>query len=192
MKKRNLLILFLFAAFNFSQAQEFSFGAKVGLNLANFTGDALTGLDTHTGFHIGALAEIPLSQKFSIQPEVVYSEKGSEFFSTEVSLGYLDIPILAKYHIIEGLSAELGPVPSILINAKEERSGESKDVKDGTKTFDFGIGIGASYRLPMGIFFSLRFTKGVMDINKEDSSENNNTVLKVQNNVFQASAGYYF
>lgn len=179
-------------AVNVSKAQEIRFGAKAGLNLATLTGDAMTGFDTRTSFHIGGLVEIPLSEKFSVQPELLYSEKGSEFFSTELSLGYLDIPVLAKYHIIKGLSAELGPVASILLKAEETKRGEVKDVSEFTKTFDLGIGGGATYRLPMGIFFSLRFTKGIMNISKNDSPENDESEWKVQNNVFQISAGYSF
>lgn len=191
---KKILLFAAFAVFTFIsvQSQEVRFGAKAGLNLATFTGDALTGFDTRAGFHIGGLVEIPISEKFSVQPELLYSEKGSEFFSTELSLSYLDIPIMAKYHIIKGLSAELGPVASILLNAEETKRGEVKDVSDFTKKFDLGIGGGATYRLPMGVFFSLRFTKGIMNIHKDGTSENYDSDVKVQNNIFQISAGYSF
>ena len=192
MKKIYLFILLSVLTISFSKAQEIRIGAKVGLNLATFTGDALTGLDTRAGFHIGGLVEVPISEKFSIQPEILYSEKGSQFFSDEVNLSYIDLPVLAKYHIIKGLSAELGPVASFLVNAERVQRGKETDVSESTKSFDLGIGGGVSYRIPMGVFFSLRFTKGLMNISETDTSDGYNYNSKVQNNVFQISAGYSF
>lgn len=192
MRKYLLFTAFAVFALSASQSQELRFGAKAGLNLATFTGDALTGFDTREGFHIGGLVEIPISEKFSVQPELLYSEKGSEFFSTELKLSYLDIPVLAKYHIIKGLSAELGPVASVLLKAEETKRSEVKDVSDFTKDFDLGIAGGATYKLDMGIFFSLRFTKGLMNISKSNPAEDYESNWKVQNNVFQISAGYLF
>lgn len=196
--KKPLLVFFITVfAITLSNAQEFKFAAKAGLNLATFTGDALTVIDTRLSFHIGGLVEIPLSEKFSIQPELLYSEKGSNldtFFSSRIKtrLNYLDIPVMAKYHIVNGLSAEIGPVTSILVKADGTSKNGTKDISDFYKTFDFGIGGGVTYRIPMGMFFSLRFTKGLMNINDGEYSDSNNSTSKVQNNVFQVSTGYFF
>lgn len=192
MKKIYLFILLSVLTISLSKAQEVRIGAKAGLNLATFTGDALTGLDTRAGFHIGGLVEVPISEKFSVQPEILYSEKGSQFFSDKVNLSYIDLPVLAKYHIIKGLSAELGPVASFLVNAERVQRGKETDVSESTKSFDLGIGGGISYRIPMGVFFSVRFTKGLMNISKPDTSDGYSYNSKVQNNVFQISAGYSF
>ena len=191
MKKTLLFTILSVFTLTATNAQEIKFGAKAGVNFATFTGDALTGFDTRVSFHIGGLAEIPLSEKFSIQPELLYSEKGSDFF-TSIDLSYLDIPLMAKYQIIKGLSAELGPVPSILLKAKETKRDVERDVTEYTKTFDLGIGGGVSYELPVGVFFGLRFTKGLMKISQPEKSENPDSQLNVQNNVFQISAGYMF
>lgn len=197
MKKLLLFIVLSIITVNATNAQDFRFGAKAGLNLSTFTGDAFTGFDTRASFHIGALVELPLSEKFSIQPELLYSEKGSDLddfflFQFKANLNYIDIPVMAKYYVIEGLSIELGPVASILVKAEGSDKGVVKDVSDLYKTFDFGIGIGASYRLPMDVFFSLRFVKGVLDANERDSLDDYSSDFKVQNNVFQISAGYSF
>lgn len=90
---------------------------------------------------------------------------------------------MAKYYIIEGLSAELGPSLGVLVSAK---AGD-EDAKDFYKSFDAAIAVGATYRLNMGVFFSLRYNKGLLDVN--DSDEIN---FKNQSNVFQVSAGYSF
>lgn len=193
MRKTLLITILAVLSISSVNAQEIRIGAKAGVNLATFTGDSFTGFDTRVGFHIGGLVEIPLSEKFSVQPELLYSQKGSEFFNSETHLSYIDIPIMAKYHIIRGLSVELGPVPSFLVKAEQTKSGEDIDVSDYTKSFDFGIGGGVSYQLPMGVFFSLRFTKGLMEISEPEKYDpDSDYSFNVENNVFQISAGYSF
>ncbi|SDX41576.1 porin family protein [Aequorivita viscosa] len=187
MKKLLLVAAFAVFAFSTTQAQEVRLGAKAGINVASLGGDTAGNLSlgARTSFHIGVLAEIPLAGKFAIQPELLYSSEGSDFSSFgssyDLKLDYIRIPVLAKYYIIEGLSAELGPNFGVLVSAKAD----DVDVKDGTNSFDVGLGVGASYRLNMGVFFSLRYNKGFMNVNDSDT-------FKQQSNVFQISAGYSF
>ena len=69
--KKTLLIII--AAFTLStQAQETLFGVKAGLNLASIGGDDAGDAKTRSSFHIGGLVEIPVSEKFSVQPELLY------------------------------------------------------------------------------------------------------------------------
>lgn len=67
------------------------------------------------------------------------------------------------------------------------------DAKDYYRSFDAQFGIGASYRLNMGVFFSLRYNKGLLNVNEEyrvlGTTYNSG---KNQSNVFQVSAGYSF
>src|SRR5690606_12268567 len=115
-------------------------------------------------------------------------------YEEKLKLGYISIPIMLKYYFIDGLSIELGPQFGILASAKAEYEasggGESEsdeeDVKDDFNTLDLGAGIGASYRLPMGVFFSARYVLGFSNIYKDSDD------FKNQNNVIQISAGYSF
>ena len=174
MKNLFLIIAIAVLTVSTSLAQgEFRFGIKGGLNLASIGGDAYvtgtSGFDSRTSFHIGGLAEIPISDKISVQPEVLYSAQGSKFnfgFSTgssDIKLDYLNIPIMGKYHVLAGLSGELGPVIGVLVKA----DGASGDIKDSFKKTDIGVAIGATYRLPFGLFGSLRYNKGVTNINDD-------------------------
>ena len=198
---KNLFLAAVFTALTVTSAfaqGEVRFGLKGGLNLASIGGDAIYagfgGFNSRTSFHIGALVEIPFTDKISLQPEVLYSSQGSKTnygfgTSADTKLDYIAIPIMGKYHIIAGLSGELGPVINILASAEglDSNTAIVGDVKDQYKSLDIGIGIGASYRLPMGLFGSLRYNKGVTDIN-----DDMNVTGKNQNNVFQVSAGYTF
>lgn len=211
MKKLLLFTAVALFAFTTAQSQEFRLGAKAGVNISSIGGDYVGGLDPRIGFHVGGLVEIPLAGKFALQPEVLYSSQGAKYgsylgvdlgdYEEKIILDYVNIPIMGKYYIIEGLSVELGPQVGILVNAKykgEDEDGSfDVDAKDGYNSLDVAIGIGASYRLNNGVFFSIRFNKGLMDISDDDEEyydgDDFYTVsYKNQNNVFQISAGYSF
>ncbi|WP_139854884.1 MULTISPECIES: porin family protein [Aequorivita] len=190
MKKILLFIAVVALTCTTAQAQEVRLGAKLGLNVASLGGDSygVGSLGSRTSFHIGALAEIPLKGKFALQPELLYSSEGSDWSwglgDNALKLDYIRVPVLAKFYIIEGLSAEAGPVFGVLVNASDD---SDEDIKDAFKSFDAAFGIGATYRLNMGVFFSLRYNKGLLDVNDIDDYSGSN-----QSNVFQVSAGYSF
>ncbi len=182
--------LVVFAALLFTgtlvNAQDFGFGVKAGINLASIGGDAIGsigGLGSRVSFHVGGVAEIPISEKLSVQPELLYSSQGSDWsFGSinNIKLDYLNLPILGKYAIWNGISAEAGPVVGFLISSNGIN-------EDDFKKLDVGFGIGASYKLKDHLFFSLRYNKGIMNINNVEESNIRNV-----NNVFQVSAGYRF
>lgn len=57
-------------------------------------------IDAITSYHAGLIAEIKLTDGFSVQPELLYSTQGASYknATTEFKneLGYLSIPVLAK------------------------------------------------------------------------------------------------
>ena len=195
MKKTLLFIAVVALTFSTAQSQEIRLGAKAGLNVASLGGDSygLGSLGSRTSFHLGALAEIPLSEKFALQPEILYSAEGSDWSfggaNADIKLDYIRVPVLAKYYIIEGLSAELGPSFGVLVSADDSGPG---DAKDRYKSFDAAIAVGASYRLDMGVFFSLRYNKGLLNVREDYVDDGYRYTYKNQSNVFQVSAGYSF
>lgn len=178
-------------------AQDVNFGLKAGANFATITGDDTDDLSTRTSFHVGALAEIGISDTFSIQPEVLYSSQGAEYedsdgYDGKFKLDYLNIPVLAKVTVAEGLSVEAGPQIGFLLSAKDEYddgagdSGE-EDIDEFIKGTDFGAAVGLTYGLANGINFGARYTFGISDIN--DVSE---STSEIRNGVFMISVGYLF
>lgn len=196
--KKILFTCVLFLAFIFgakAQISDVKLGAKAGLNLSNFT---TSEYDAITGFHIGALAEVFISEEFSIQPEILYSTQGAEAkvdyadYSWEINIDYINIPVMAKYYVAEGFSVQAGPQFGFLIKAeeKEDFEGEKEtfDIKQYLNSFDFGMNLGVGYELPMGVFFDVRYNLGLTKINKESDSEDDD----LKNNVFQIGVGYKF
>nr|WP_245895621.1 porin family protein [Flavobacterium album] len=112
-----------------------------------------------------------------------YKVLGADY---DLKTNYINVPILAKYYIMEGLSLEAGPYVGFLMSAKAD----DEDVKDGYKSIDFGLAGGVAYDLPMGVFFQARYNAGLSDINDTESPVG--STPKITNNVIQVSVGYKF
>ncbi|MEO8532143.1 MAG: porin family protein [Flavobacterium sp.] len=183
MKKILLLAVVTVLGFTNVNAQEIKFGAKGGLNFASVSGDNTKGIDVVTSFNFGVLSEIPISDQFSFQPELMYSGQGYSFNDNTIALSYLNIPLMGKYYLTKGLSVEAGPQIGFLLSAKNEKT----DVKDSFNTFDFGVNFGLGYKLDNGLNFGVRYNLGLTDINNLENSSGKN-----KNGVLQLSVGYFF
>ncbi len=191
---RNLILIFTLFIFTGStiKAQEFIyFGAKGGLNLTNTSSDNFSETKTRTGFHLGLLAEIPLGNRFSLQPEILYSTQGAEAdvimlgggpIETEFNLDYIQVPVLAKIYLTESLSIEAGPSFNFLVNEKID--GEEADFGSN---FEFAGAFGASYKFGGSLFGSARYIYGFSDAFDRENYEDN-----INNTGFQLGIGFMF
>lgn len=203
--KKLLLTAAAVFTFGFANAQEVKFGVKAGLNINTITGGYLSGT-SKVGFHVGGLAEIKLSDKFAIQPELLLSTKGASYNyygygfgnagEEDIALTYIDMPVMAKFFVIERLSIEAGPQIGFLMSAKGLKYNENTDtydakgdIKDNFNSTDFGFNVGAGYELNNGVMFQARYTIGLSDITKEEAGEIN---YDDKNVGFQLSVGYKF
>jgi hypothetical protein len=182
----SFLAICVFASTNAQEVKkvadfEVIFGAKGGLNFSTVTGDT-TDPSILVGVHFGGMAEISISEKLAVQPEVLFSMQGSSYSKRgNTQLNYLLLPVIGKYYIIENLSLEAGPHLGLLLSARD--GGEN--VKKHTSSTDVGFNIGAGYKLENNINFSLRYSIGLTNINNEGNDRINNAVL-------QLSVGYFF
>tara|TARA_B110000967_G_C18839693_1_gene538670 strand:+ start:820 stop:1446 length:627 start_codon:yes stop_codon:yes gene_type:complete len=208
MKKLILIAAALFAITTVS-AQDIIFGAKAGVNLANVdAGEVDT--DVVSSFHIGITAEFEISDTFSIQPELVYSLQGTSIITEARPLklevlyktNFINLPIMAKYYVSEGISLEAGPQIGFLINAEVEtditNSTDSSenisitiDSKDNYKSIDFGFNVGVGYKLESGLNFTLRYNLGLSNLS-DTGNENVTNDSEWKNRVLQLSVGYTF
>ena len=195
---KKILLLVAIAVFGLTgvNAQEFSYGVKGGLNLANIAGDT-DGFeqDARLSLNLGAVGKYMISDLFSIQAELLYSGQGfkqSDVLGSEdlvFALDYINLPILADITIAEGLSLQGGPQIGFLISDKAKFDGESVDLSDegfDASTLDLSAAIGVQYKLPNnGLFFQARYAHGISNIIEEDGES-------IQNSVFNFSVGYFF
>lgn len=185
MKKIILTVAVVFAI-GIVSAQETRFGVKGGLNIASITKS--DGASSLIGFHVGFFAELKVSEKFTLQPEVLYSIQGAKDSGITLNLGYINLPIMAKYYVAKDFSLELGPQIGFLVAAKAKSGGESASVKDFIKSTDFGLNIGAGYDVGENLIFGLRYNLGLSQVQQDlDAGESAS-----KNAVFSVSVGYKF
>lgn len=174
------------------------FGVKGGVNLSNITGDDVGDLDSRTSFHLGLFLEIPISERFSFQPEVLYSGQGFNLNDqAEYKLDYIQVPLMAKVYIVKGLYAEAGP--QFGFKVKEEVDYESGaiggtvevDPDDSViKNFDTNLALGAGYKFDNGFSLSARYNLGLTSIVKDDAVLIGDADVK--NAVWQFGVGFSF
>ncbi|MFP9115755.1 porin family protein [Flavobacterium sp. RHBU_3] len=174
-----------------------SFGIKGGLNLATVSGDDFNNPDSRTSFHAGVFAEFPISpDMLSLQVEALYSGQGFEsdvdggIFGgsgkVEYQLDYINVPVLAKFYVLKGLSLEAGPQFSFKVNeeidADANADGGDWDLNKA-KDFEFGVSGGVTFETPLGIFATARYNQGITDIIEDTDAKNS---------VFQIGVGFKF
>ncbi|HTI91556.1 MAG TPA: porin family protein [Puia sp.] len=188
MKKLALVIL---AGISFATANaQFQFGAKGGLNFATLSGSDIDGAKTLVNFNVGVFARLPLVDRLSLQPELVYSVQGAKFNDPDEShhVNYLNIPVLLRYSAGSGFGIYTGPQVGFLLAAHNKFDGNSINEKDFFKSADFAWAVGLNYRIPstkLGI--DARYNFGISNIEDQTNSNQNGTV---RNNVFQLGLTY--
>lgn len=182
MKKLMLMAAVAVFGFNFSNAQEVSFGLKAGVNLATFTGDDSAEAKGMTGYHLGGVVNFGITDRFSVQPELLYSAQGTDSDLGDFRLDYINVPVLAKFMVVDGLSIEAGPQIGFLTSSKLE----GEEIKDLVKKTDFSALLGLGYILDGGLNFAARYNFGLTNLNDSDLD------IDLKNGVFQLSVGYMF
>jgi opacity protein-like surface antigen len=209
---KKLLFSAILLASGLVNAQEVKYGAKLGLNISNFSGD-VTDSKSLIGVQLGGFAEIGISDKFAIQPELLFSMQGAKSEYSEIDfdeesktkLNYLNVPVLAKYYIADNFAVLAGPQFGILMSAKEDYDvsetisgvtdnySESTDVKDFYKTLSLSFNVGAAYSITENIFVDARYNLGLSSIAKDFTDEFGDSFsADIKNNVIQFSVGYKF
>ncbi|OUJ75862.1 porin family protein [Hymenobacter crusticola] len=125
------------------------FGVKGGWNLSGVRGDnksSLANRDNLNSFLAGIYAQFALNDKFSIQPEFLYSRKGYEAdpasgapatYTRKTQLDYLQVPVLFVYNFLDNVSVHIGPQAALLINAKNSTLDTSIS-QAGFHSLDYG------------------------------------------------------
>lgn len=191
MKKLIMVLSIAILAYGTTNAQSISFGAKAGLNLANIVGDDVESLNMKIAYHAGAVAEIGISEKFAVQPELLFSVQGAtdedDLAGTTVNydyiLGYLNLPVLAKYYVTEGLSIQAGPQVGFNLMSDWKIDDTKTDVKDITNSVDVGVAVGVGFRTASGLFIQGRYNMGLTEIYED---------VKANNAVIAIAVGYFF
>ena len=197
---RIFLSVILTTAASVAAAQNISFGIKAGPSYTKFRGVDPAQLSSASnayrlGFHAGVMAEVKVTDKFSIQPEFLYSQKGaknklvSEIYDV---FSYLDLPIMVKARLGEtGFFLEGGPQFGYLLRATSTFMDYSYNVRDSYEKVDVGYAAGLGYQLASGPLLGFRFNGGLTRLNQPIISGGQIRATEdMWNNAFQLYAGY--
>lgn len=195
MKKTILFIAAMVLSTTFAAAQEYVyFGVKGGVNFSTISGDGFSDFNdesARTAYHLGLLAEVPVSDRFSIQPEVLYSAQGFDIIRREDNadiehqLDYITVPVLAKLYVTNGWSFEAGPQVGFVVN--EEIGDGDNDIDfydEDRKDLDMSLGLGTSFKFN-NFFLYGRYNAGLTNIY-------DNSAADAKNSVIQAGIGLLF
>ena len=207
MKKVILSLAVLMGAVGAANAQTgVKYGLKGGFNGSTFSGSDSKGVEYKAGFAAGGFLNFGLSDNFSIQPELLYSQKGASVdyddpltntsFTSKTTLGYVDVPIMFRYNVGEdgtGFFVEAGPQGSFVIHQRSftednggKQVGSSDTSTDGLNKVVLGYVGGIGYQITSGLGVGVRYTGDISQVYKDDLGGN------VHNSVFQFQVGYAF
>ncbi|WP_343697344.1 porin family protein [Flavobacterium sp.] len=179
------LTLFISASFGMLHAQDNNvnteFGVKGGFNMSNLISDGDNEPNDENilyGFNAGVYATLPISDFVAIQPEILFTTKGSELEydnafasgNAKFRLNYIEVPLLVRVNITKNFNVHAGGYASYLVSSKVTGDGtfdfnEDIDTDDLNK-FDAGVsaGVGVDFN-PISI--GLRYNYGLTTVGKE-------------------------
>lgn len=189
MKSKFLTLAIVFGLFSSASFAQFKIGVKGGANIHKLDGRSFKD-EFSFGYHLGGFAEIGLSDKFSVQPEVLFSQVNidtSSNFSdvynfdnvSKVKLSYLQIPLLLNYKANKFVSIQAGPQFSILMNNDNTLV---ENGKDAFKKGDFSMLAGLQLNIAKIKIYG-RYAVGLNNINDLDNQE------KWKNQTIQVGVG---
>lgn len=187
MKRLSTLLIITLALGISSISYAQSFGVQAGFNLSNMLAknDLVKSSDYNLapGFHFGGVAEMPITEMFSVEGKLLFSTKGFNYKTSSSNvkvncfLFYTEIPIMAKANFEignVGVFGLLGPYMGIGLTGRVKQvvgsDKETETIKWGSngdeddfKRFDFGMAIGGG--VEVGVFqFGINYNLGLANI----------------------------
>ena len=155
MRRIPIIALFLIQICSYSSllAQEFSIGPKVGISQGNITvnGTSFSSGNEKMGYHAGLFARLGGNHIF-IQPEILYTNSGGEFISTQgnhtvsytAKFDKVDVPIMAGFKIAEFFRLQAGPTIAFILDSDLSSNASlpvKPDYNKATIAYQAGIGL---------------------------------------------------
>ncbi|KXH84244.1 porin family protein [Chryseobacterium kwangjuense] len=201
-----------------------TFGVKGGFNASTLSKyDGNDGYDNDQklkpGFNAGIFVNIPVAEKFSVQPELLFNQLGSKTeeinrnfsnsqsskweYSYKKNLNYLSLPVMVQYNILPQLYVEAGPEFGLLLGGKEkgdlkvtETSGNTTTTQETNFSRKIVKDLHNKFNFGIGIGAGYYFTEnfGVTARFTAGITDiyKHNTGDAVRNNAFQVGVAYKF
>ena len=211
---KKIAFLIIIAVCGLSQVHAQNFGVKAGYNYSTLSGEtsSISTIEGLSGFYIGGLVELPISNMLSIQPELIFSRQGVDLRqglknlsirtdTSEIRLDYLNIPVMAKVNLgpifLEG-GVQFGflvskpKVDSYIANVYLRNLLD----KDSYNSFDFGVGAGLGVKLNQHFFVETRYTYSLTNVFDPNDKHFKSSLISdgdnFKNSVFSIGLGMKF
>tara|TARA_B110000444_G_scaffold80290_1_gene75810 strand:- start:362 stop:1084 length:723 start_codon:yes stop_codon:yes gene_type:complete len=204
-----LVISFLTIATSAQSLIPMKYGIKFGANISNIISTPNEGVknietSSQIGIAGGFYMEIALNDKWYINPELIYSQKGASFTyeythdydpnqsdvhntSNELKLAYVEVNPTISYKATDKLALNFGPSVSFILTpdynilndkGQNDNLSSHSELPDGTyeeETIDVGVNLGISYYLTENFLIDSRVNSSLMKAG---------TISKVTNSGF--------
>jgi len=165
-----LLIFFLLFSINV-HAQNFDGGLILGLSTSQISGDHLGGFNK-AGLLVGGFVNLQLSNTLKGQMEMTFIQKGSnnpkmnKNSITDISLSYVEVPLLLKYQQSSTITIEGGVETAFLISSSDnDIYGQLSNNKTREfNTTDIGVFIGVDYSINPRLVLNSRISNSILPI----------------------------
>lgn len=190
MKKMIFLAVTMIATLTASAQQDartWSITPKVGLNLANISGDEFGNI-IKPGVVGGVEVQYQITPKTGISGGLFYSVQGCSYENEDAKfkLNELNIPVLIHLYVVKGLALKVGLQPGVILSASGKLRKTEADITGYCKSVEISMPVGFSYEIS-GFVFDARYNLGVSNINNSSIGLRN---FSIRNSVIQFTVGY--
>lgn len=163
------------------------------------------------GLEAGVEASYRLTDRIGLSAGLDYSVQGGkwkdfamsgiEIKNTRMVIGYLQVPVMASFYLLDGLALKTGVQFGVPIHAnmKTEMSVKAdgippysesynSGIMDDINKLDISIPIGVSFEFDNNLVLEARYKLGLTKVEKEDEDGRGH----IRNRVFCLSIGYKF
>ncbi|WP_417370080.1 outer membrane beta-barrel protein [Gelidibacter japonicus] len=169
---KKLMLMAAFAAFGLANVNAQSqFGVMAGYaNISEKASyDGVSASQAESGFFVGVVGDFTVSEKFHIQPEVLYANVSESNF--------LYIPVLVKYMVSEEFGILAGPQANLIL----------EDMPSGVNSLGVDLTFGGNYKITQNFFLEARY--GFELTNRVNDSS---LGVKGRFNTLHVGVGYMF
>ena len=179
--KTKLLLFSAAIFFSLASMAQFHLGVKAGANIFKVDGQSFKDQFRY-GYHLGGFMEIPLGEKFELQPEVLFNQYSTRLDSNyrniyhnvfnpqqgnNIKLNYLSIPLILEYKLLGPLRLQAGPQFGVLI---DQNRSLLQNGGDAFKRGDLSMLAGAELKI-LKFRVTGRYAIGLSNINDIDNRD---------------------
>lgn len=194
---KSFFLCLLIVTVNQLEAQsKVTFGAKAGVNIANFSysnndPSEKANFKSILGFQFGGIVNFSLSDKIAIETGVELQGRGAksviedagETFELKITPLYLTVPVMLQYKTSRFIG-NFGPFVDFGISGNLSGGGLNESIKFGNeigdllRSSDIGLRFGIAYHLDMGLRFGLNYDLGLTNVIPEPEGKALNEISK--------------